>query len=77
MGDSTRGDKSICLPVESEEQDREIIFNPDNFRQYVSQIGQKHPELFPTQIEKGFWFHDFGFSLKQELPLRRIKLKFW
>jgi len=75
MGDSTRGDKSICLPVESEKQYREIIFNPDSFRQYVTQIGQKHPELFPTQIEKGFWFHDFGFSLKQELPLRRIKLK--
>ncbi len=71
MGDSIRGDKSICLPVESEKQYRDIIFNAEAFRQYVIQMGQKHPELFPNSIEQGFWFHDFVISSKQQLPIRR------
>ncbi len=75
MRDSIRGDKSICLPVESENQYREIIFKNEVFRQYVTQIGIQHPEIFPPEFELGFWFHDFVFSTKQQLPLRRIKLK--
>jgi len=75
MSDSIRGDKSICLPVESEAQYRDIIFNPEGFRQYVIQIQSQYPELFPDSIEQGFWFHDFVISSKQQLPTRRIKLK--
>ncbi len=46
------------------------------FRQYVLDKWQKHPELFPDSLEQGgFWFHDFVVSTKQQLPIRRIKLK--
>ncbi len=75
MGDSIRGDKSICLPVENEKQYRDIIFDAEAFRQYVLDKWQKHPELFPDSLEPGFWFHDFVVSTKQQLPIRRIKLK--
>ncbi len=75
MGDSVRGDKSICLPVTSEKQYRQIIKDANAFRQYIAQTCNKHPEIFPTELEQGFWFHDFVFSTKQQLPLRRIKLK--
>ncbi len=75
MGDSIRGDKSICLPVESEKQYRQIIENAEAFRQYIAQIFTNYPEIFPLELEQGFWFHDFVFSTKQQLPIRRIKLK--
>ena len=75
MAESIRGDKSICLPVGSETQYRDILFNPKAFRQYVIQIQSQYPELFPNSIEQGFWFHDFVLSTKQQLPTRRIKLK--
>ena len=75
MGDSIRGDKSICLPIESEKQYREIIKDAEVFRQYVTQAGSNHPEIFPPELEQGFWFHDFVFSTKQKLPIRRIRLK--
>ena len=75
MGESIRGDKSICLPVEIETQYRDILFNPKAFRPYVIQKISQAPELFPDSIEQGFWFHDFVISSKQQLPTRRIKLK--
>ena len=66
MGDSIRGDKSICLPVENEKQYRDIIFDAEAFRQYVLDKWQKHPELFPDSLEQGgFWFHDFVVSTKR------------
>ncbi len=75
MTESIRVDKSICLPVESETQYRDILFNHKAFRQYVIQKMSQAPELFPDSMEQGFWFHDFVLSTKQQLPTRRIKLK--
>ena len=75
MAVSIRGDKSICLPVESEEQYRQLITDNFNFRTYLSQLYTKHPEIFPTDMDKGFCFHDWTVSSKQQLPMRRIKLK--
>ena len=75
MGDSIRGDQSICLPVRNEKQYRDIVFDTEAFRQYVLDKWQQHPELFPDSLEKGFWFHDVVISTKQQLPIRRIKLK--
>jgi len=75
MAVSIRGDKSICLPVENEKQYRDIILDAEAFRQYVLDQWQKQPELFPHALDKGFWFHDFVVSIKQQLPIRRIKLK--
>ena len=72
---SIRGDKSICLPVANEAQYRKIIENNQAFRTYIEQIRAIHPEIFPHGLEKGFCFHDQVFSVKQNLPMRRIKLK--
>ena len=75
MGVSTRGDKSICLPVVDEARYKQIIADNNAFRAYILQVGANHPEIFPPALEKGFCFHDWVFSLKQQLPMRRIKLK--
>lgn len=75
MAVSIRGDKSICLPVESEEQYRQLIADNPNFRAYLLQVYTKYPEIFPTGMDEGFSFHDWVVSSKQELSMRRIKLK--
>ncbi len=75
MAVSIRGDKSICLPVESEEEYRQLITDNPNFRAYLLQIYSKHPEIFPAGMDQGFSFHDGVVSSKQELSMRRIKLK--
>lgn len=72
---SIRGDKSICFPVSSEEQYRQLITDNSNFRAYLSQLYAQYPEIFPAAMGKGFCFHDWVVSSKQQLPMRRIKLK--
>ncbi len=71
MAVSIRGDKSICLPVESEEQYRQLINDHSNFRAYLWQLYAKYPEIFPAEMDKGFCFHDWVVSSKQQLPMRR------
>ena len=75
MTASTRGDQTICLPVESETQYRQIVLDHQAFRLFLGQALTAHPELFPPQMLEGFHFHDFVHSIKQDLTLRRIKLK--
>ena len=73
MAVSVRGDKSICLPVGSEEQYQQLIADHHNFRAYLLQVYGKYPEIFPRGMEEGFSFHDWVVSRKQELSMRRIK----
>ncbi len=75
MAVSIRGDKSICLPVSNEEQYRQLINDNSNFRAYLCQVYAQYPEIFPAGMERGFCFHDWVVSSKQQLPMRRIKLK--
>lgn len=75
MAVSIRGDKSICLPVSSEEQYRQLITNNSDYRAYLLQIYTNYPEIFPVGMDKGFCFHDWVVSSKQGLSMRRIKLK--
>ena len=49
-----RGDKSICLPVASEEKYKTIITDNNLFRQYLIQVVEKYPEIFPIGMKKGF-----------------------
>ena len=72
---STRGDKSICLLIADEARYKELITDNDAFRAYILEVRAKHPEILPQLLEKGFCFHDWVFSIKQQLPMRRIKLK--
>jgi hypothetical protein len=45
------------------------------YREYLTQISQRHPELFPRTMGQGYTFHDRYGSRKQGIVLRRIKLK--
>ncbi|PZD70654.1 hypothetical protein C1752_10375 [Acaryochloris thomasi RCC1774] len=74
MAASTRGDHTICLPFDNETQYRELVQDALGFRLHLSQTLTTHPELFPKEMEAGFRFHDFIYSFKQDLTLRRIKL---
>ena len=75
MPQSIRGDKSICLPVAIEAEYKAIANDNNTFRQYISQLLDQYPEIFPVEVKKGFSFHDWVISSKQQLPMRRIKLK--
>jgi hypothetical protein len=67
--------KHICLPFESEAQYQHYVGDTPQYRNYLTQMLTHHPELFPTEMEHGFTFHDCYCSVKQDLSLRRIKLK--
>lgn len=67
--------KSICLPCESEVEYLNCVTDPPKFRQFVEAMIVSYPELFPSEIELGFNLHDKYESVKQGMPLRRIKLK--
>ncbi len=58
MGVSKVGNKSICLPVPSVAVYEALISNPVAFRCHVKLCAAKYPEIFPSQIAAGFWFHD-------------------
>lgn len=45
------------------------------YRTYLTEVAQRHPELFPQALAQGYWFHDCYRSRKQAVTLRRIKLK--
>jgi hypothetical protein len=69
------GNKHICLPFASEAQYRDYVDYPTRYRQYLSGMLEQHPELFPKDMDQGFTFHDCYVSVKQDLIMRRIKLK--
>jgi hypothetical protein len=69
------GHKHSCLPFASEAQYRDSIDDPAQYRQYLSRMLDQHPELFPADMDQGFPFHDCYVSLKQDLIVRRIKVK--
>ena len=69
------GTKHICLPFASEAQYREYVDDPAQYRQYLSEMLRQHPELFPQDMDQGFTFHDGYVSVKQDLIVRRIKVK--
>src|SRR5713101_5045295 len=69
------GTKHICLPFPSEAQDRAYMDNPAQYRQYLTQMLRQYPELFPKAMDQGYTFHDCYTSVKQDLIVRRIKVK--
>jgi len=72
---STSGDKTICLPVNSEAEYEQMIQDTPTFRQYLDRQIQKNAELFPVGIDEGYCFHGFVESGKMHLKTRRIRLK--
>src|SRR5919109_3875764 len=69
------GTKHICLPFPSEAQYHTYVDDPVPDRQYLLQMLRQYPELFPKAMDHGFTFHDASMSVKQDLIVRRIKLK--
>jgi hypothetical protein len=47
----------------------------ESFRQPLTEVFPKHPELFPAGISEGFVLHDTSWSIKQQVMRRRIALK--
>jgi hypothetical protein len=71
---SSRGQKTICIPVASEIAYGEILEDLDQFRAYLDQTVQLHPEIFPPQMQQGYRFYGLIYSKKCQLKLRRIQL---
>ena len=69
------GSQHICLPFASEAQYREYVDDPAQYRQYLSAMVRQYPELFPQDMDQGFTFHDAYASVKQDVIVRRIKVK--
>ena len=67
--------KSICLPFASEAQYRAYVDDPAQYRQYLAKMRCQHPEWFPKAMAQGSTFHDAYLSVKQDLLVRRIKVK--
>jgi len=75
MGSTRKGYKSICLPFASETEYQEKMADKKTYRKYLNSSYQKYPELFPLDMKKGYTFCGFIKSKKQEIAMRRIKLK--
>src|SRR5215510_12094745 len=69
------GTKHICLPFPSEAQYRAYVDDTVQYRQYLTQMQCQHPALFPTAMDQGYTFHDAYRSIKQNLRVRRSKVK--
>jgi hypothetical protein len=75
MESSKKRYKSICLEFASQEEYQEMVEDKKRFRNYLKQKSIEHKELFPEEIKCGFNFCGFVESKKQEMKMRRIKLK--
>jgi hypothetical protein len=71
---SSRGRKTICLPIDSPEQYQTIVEDLEEFRSYLDECIKSCPELLPPEIVLGYRFYGTNYSKKQDLKIRRIQL---
>ena len=71
---SSRGHRTICVPIEEEDYLR-IIHDPKVFRRTLDDCFRQTPELFPVNFALGYELKDDRMSAKQQIPIRRILLK--
>ena len=71
---SSRGHRTICLPIAEEDYLR-IIHDPKAFRRTLDDCFRQIPELFPVNFALGYQLKDDRMSAKQQIPIRRILLK--
>ena len=71
---SSRGHRTICLPIEEEDYLR-IIHDPKVFRRTLDDCFRQTPELFPADFALGYELKDDRMSAKQQIPIRRNLLK--
>ena len=70
---SSRGDRTICLPV-SEEAYAQSVPDPCAFRRMLDECFRRMPELFPKDFARGYQLKDDRTSVKQGVRIRRILL---
>ncbi|MBC2734782.1 MAG: hypothetical protein HF981_10525 [Desulfobacteraceae bacterium] len=68
-----RNNRTICLPF-SQEDYNACIKNPIDFRIYIDKQIELFPELFPSEITKGYLMKDIYLSKKQSVLIRRIEI---
>lgn len=66
--------KTICLAFPDEAYYQACLLEPAKFRQYLDEIYEQHPVLFPPAFNNGYTLHDFVYSKKQNIRTRRIKV---
>ncbi len=71
---SSRGHRTICLPV-SEDAYLQAVNDPAEFRRLLDDCYRRAPELFPPDFARGYELKDDRMSVKQDLPIRRILLR--
>jgi hypothetical protein len=54
---SSRGRKTICLPIDSPEQYQAMVENLEGFRLYLDEVIKSCPELLPPAIVLGYRFY--------------------
>lgn len=65
----------ICLPFDSEAHYEACLNDLTQYRKFLAAQFAAHPELFPQAFAQGYAFHSHYRLKKQQLRLRRIKLK--
>jgi hypothetical protein len=72
----SRGRQRICLPIERDNY-QQLLADPVAFRQFLEQMIESYPVLFPSTIKGGYKLDGLVASSKKmpEVRLRRIKLK--
>jgi hypothetical protein len=71
---SSRGHRTICLPIPEEAYPR-IVNDPGEFRRTIDDCFRRTPELFPPDFARGYQLKDDRTSAKQEVLIRRIALR--
>ena len=71
---SSRGHRTICVPIEEEDYLR-IIHDPKAFRRTLDDCFRQTPELFPVNFALGYELKDDRMSAKQQIPIRPCLLK--
>ena len=74
--------KTICLPFTNEEHYEQCMKDARTFRNFVTGMYGRHPELFPQQRAQGFILHGFtppsrkqkGFQMRAKVPEKRIRV---
>ena len=69
---SEREHRTIILPV-SQEHYGAILSTPARFRQWVDENYERHPKLFPVEMEQGYRLNGTRTDKKLDLTVRRIR----
>ena len=68
-----RNNRTICLPFTQEDYNASIA-DPVIFRKCIDERFELFPELFPSEIAKGYLMKDIYWSKKQSVQIRRVQI---